>query len=469
MTDTAGTASMRALFAPLAVLITGAFMVMFDSTAMNLIVPLLVREYGGSYPVVQWVITGYVLAESAIIPLTGWLCDRFGTKRILLLAIGTFTLGSLLCLLAQGIDQLIASRVIQGLGGGMVVPIMFAYTYRISPPDRVGKIMAVVVIPILLAPALGPVVSGLIVDHASWSWIFAVNLPIGATAIALGILKLPELERLPVVRLDLLGMLLAPIAFAGICYGISEGAADWGAARTVTSLSVGLVFLLAFVVSQLRRPDPLLELRVFGSRAFTGNILIAWIAVFVQFGSLFLVPQSLQNARGFSAFEAGLIMLPYVVFAGISNQIGGRLYDKWGIKSVALTGFAILSVGMFLMSTVTDRTSVWTIGIYMVVIGASVGFCVVPLNMNLLKLSPQHLTGRVSSLSSSVQQVVVALAISLLANLIASRQGYYVQAGDPAAAAWTPTFRDVFVVLAVLSLIGFALSATMRRQEVPRQ
>lgn len=458
--------SLKTILAPLAVLITGAFMVMFDSTAMNLVVPRLIGEFGDPYPVVQWVITGYVLAESAVIPLTGWLCDRYGIKRVLLLALGIFTLGSLLCVLAQSIGQLIAFRVLQGFGGGMIVPIMFAYTYRISPPDRIGKIMALVVIPILLAPALGPVVSGLILDYVSWHWIFAVNLPIGAVAIAVGIRKLPLLDRLPVVKLDLLGLILAPVAFAGICYGISEGTVSWGAGRTIASLGIGVFFLIALVISQLRRQDPLLELRVLGAKGFAGNIVIAWLAVFVQFGSLFLIPQALQNARGLSAFDTGLIMLPYVVFAGISNQVGGRLYDKWGIKRVTLIGFGLLSIGMYLMSTVTGNASLPVIVLYMIVIGSSVGFCVVPLNANLLKLAPQHLTGRVSSLTSAVQQVVVALAIALLANWIASRNAHYLRDGASADASWSPAFRDVFYILTGISLAGLVLSAAIRSRAV---
>ncbi|MBB6692727.1 DHA2 family efflux MFS transporter permease subunit [Cohnella xylanilytica] len=461
--------SLVRILVPLAVLIAGAFMVMFDSTAVNLVVPRLIEEFGSSYPVVQWAVTGYVLAESAVIPLTGWLCDRFGTKRISLLAIGTFTAGSLLCALAPSIETLIASRIVQGLGGGMIVPILFAFAYRISPPDRIGKIMGIVVIPILFAPALGPVLSGWIADSGSWHWIFAVNVPIGAIAIAAGIRKLPALERQPVARLDLPGMLLAPVAFAGLCYGISEGGSGWGSAKAVLGIGIGLAALVAFVAVELKKRDPLLELRVFGARGFAVNIVVLWIAVFVQFGSLFLVPQALQYARGFRPSEAGLILLPYVLFAAISNQIGGRLYDRRGIRPVALTGFGLLSVAMLLMSTVSGETSAYGIVICLIVIGASVGFCVMPLTAHLMKLSPPPLIGRVTSLSGSIQQVVVALAVSTLATLIASRFASYSGAGGASDDAWPPAFRDAFLLLAGISVAGFVLSVRIRKPTGARE
>lgn len=453
--------ALRPLALPLTVLIIGAFMVMFDSTAMNILAARLIVQFHSSYPVVQWVITGYLLAEAAVIPLTGWLCDRFGTKRVFLAAVSLFTLGSFLCALAWGIPSLVAFRVVQGLGGGMVIPIMFAYTYRISPPERIGKVMGIIVVPILLAPALGPVMSGMIVDHISWHWIFAVNLPIGAIVWALGIRKLPAVEKQPVAKLDAAGMLLAPVAFAGLCYGISESATDWHSVRPLGGIGVGLFLLIVFALLELRREAPLLELRVFKTRGFPRTIAVLWIAAFVQFGSLFLVPQALQNARGYGAFDAGTIMLPYVLFAGLSNQLGGRLFDKRGVRPVALTGFAVLALGMFLMSRLNERTDTWIVILIMIVIGASVGFCVMPLTTQLLKLSPARLTGRVTSLSSAIQQVIVSLAVSSLAALTASRHEAYADAVSPPGAAWSASFRDAFLALAGLALLGWLSSFSL--------
>jgi EmrB/QacA subfamily drug resistance transporter len=455
--------SLRKIIMPLTVLIMGAFMVMFDSTAMNVVIPRLIGEFHSSYHVIQWVITSYLLAESAIIPLTGWLCDRFGTKRISLIAISLFTIGSLMCTLAQGIEQLIIFRILQGLGGGMVIPIMFAYTYRLSPPDQIGRIMGLVVIPIMFAPALGPVLSGLIIDHISWHWIFAVNIPIGIITILIGIWKLPVIEKQPVTPLDRIGVVLAPLAFAGICYGLSEGSTDWSSVRTLMGIGVGLVALTVFIISQLLRENPLLELRIFRTKGFTHNIFVQWIAVFVQFGSLFLIPQALQNAGGYSAFETGLVMLPYVLFAGISNQIGGRLFDKRGVWFVARLGFGILSAGMLLMSLLTDDSSTTMVVFSMIIIGSSVGFCVVPLNTNLFKLSPPHLVGRLSSLSSAIQQVIVSFAISGLATVITSRYGTHIGAGSTKLTPWILTFRDSFLLLMGISILGFVISFRLRK------
>src|ERR1700737_585002 len=184
--------SLRTILVPLITIIVGIFMVVLDGTAVNVAIPSLVRELHSSIPTMQWTITAYALAQAAVIPLAGWLSDRFGAKKIFLISVALFTIGSGLCATANSVDTLITYRIIQGAGGGVVLPIAMAFIYRLSPPGKVGSVMGMMGIPILLGPALGPVVAGWLVEYHSWQWIFLINLPIGVIGIILGIRTLPN-------------------------------------------------------------------------------------------------------------------------------------------------------------------------------------------------------------------------------------------------------------------------------------
>lgn len=215
--------SIKTIILPLLAIIVGMIMVILDSTVVNVAIPNLVQYFETDLKTIQWTVTGYTLALSAVIPLAGWLTDRFGAKRVFLFTIAMFTLGSVLCSIAQSPEQLIIYRVIQGLGGGMVAPIGMAMVFRLAPPERRGSIMGMLGIPMLLAPALGPVLSGWFIESLSWHWIFLINLPIGIAAFILCIKFLPDTDRGRTPALDLLGMILAPIAFSMLAYGVSEG------------------------------------------------------------------------------------------------------------------------------------------------------------------------------------------------------------------------------------------------------
>ncbi len=240
------------MLVPLITIIIGIFMVVLDGTAVNVALQRLVVDFKTPLSTVQWTVTGYTLAQAAVIPLAGWLSDRFGAKYIFLTSVALFTLGSVLCATAQGADALIAFRVLQGIGGGCVIPIAMAYTFRLSPPEKVGLLMAIMGIPTLFAPAIGPVLAGWLVQYHSWRWIFLLNLPVGITGVTLGIRSLPKIERQTVAALDLTGMILAPLAFAALCYGISEGSTSWTSVNTIGGIVVGVVALVLFVVAELR-------------------------------------------------------------------------------------------------------------------------------------------------------------------------------------------------------------------------
>src|SRR5919202_5913978 len=380
----------RAIMIPLVAIILGTFMVILDSTVVNVALPTLGRVLNSDLSLLQWVIAGYMLAQAAVIPLSGWLSDRFGARRVYLISLVLFTAGSALCGLALNGEMLVATRVIQGLGGGMLMPIGMAVLYRLTPPERRGAIMAMFGLPLMVAPALGPVLGGYLVEFASWRLIFLLNVPIGALALVVGLRALPDL---PAARaagaLDTLGIALGPLAFASLSFGISQSTgAGLTGAPTLVGVGLGLVALALFIWRELSVADPLLELRVFRSRDFSLAIATQWAGLGAMFGSFFLLPMFLQQVRGYGSFETGLITLPQAIASAVFMQIGGRLFDRVGARPPVVAGLTLVGGAMVLMTGLTGSTTIADLVPALTLMGAGMGLTMMSLNTHMLNSAP---------------------------------------------------------------------------------
>src|ERR1700704_85797 len=282
------------------VVIFGIFMSVLDSTIVNIAIPRLQSVFGASLSSVQWVLTGYTLAQGVATPLTAFLSDRFGIKRFYVIALVAFTVGSALCGFALSLPMLIVFRILQGVGGAALSPLAITLLYREFPPEERGMAMGLLGVPILLAPALGPTLGGYIITFASWQLIFYINLPIGILGIILGILFLHESERSRRTRFDLAGFLLSTIGLALLLYGLSDASTDgWGSSKVLGCLIGGVLLLTIFVFVELdlakHEKQPLLDLRVFNSRIFSTSMFASLLVIFALYGGLFLVPVYLQE------------------------------------------------------------------------------------------------------------------------------------------------------------------------------
>ncbi|MCD9022589.1 DHA2 family efflux MFS transporter permease subunit [Cohnella silvisoli] len=462
--------SMKTIIAPLLAVIVGMIMVILDSTVVNVALSKFQEEFGSTLNTIQWTFTGYTLALSAVIPLAGWMTDKFGSKRIFMITIALFTLGSALCATAQTIDQLIIYRVIQGLGGGMVMPIGMAMIFRLAPPERRGSIMGMLGIPMLMAPALGPVLSGWLIENATWHWIFLINVPIGIAALLVGAKYLPIIAQGKAPALDILGMILAPIAFSSIAYGVSEGGRNsWSADQTIIALAVGGLALLIFIIVELRHRQPLLELRVFRSSDFTRGILLTWIVQIALFGAMILVPVYLQNVMQYSAFETGMIMLPQAIGSMIFMPIGGKLFDKIGARPLAIVGMLSVSGALYLLSGAQLDTPLSQILIPLFMVGSGMGLSMMSLNTHVLNAAPRHLVSRVTPLTTAAQQVVTSFAVAGLTGYLTTRTGDHMAQlganGNPLE-AMVSAFDDTFLLSMGLAFAGFALAFLLRKPKV---
>lgn len=463
--DAAAPFSLLKLLPPLLAVIIGMFMVILDTTVVNNAIPTLVDDFGTTLHHLQWAVTGYTLALSAVIPLAGWMTDKFGARRVFIATIVMFTLGSALCALATTTEQLVVFRVIQGIGGGMVAPIGMALVFRISPPDKRGAVMGVLGIPILLAPALGPVLSGYFVEYVSWHWIFLINLPIGIAAVIVAARFLPVFERGKPPALDILGMILGPIAFAMLAFGVSEGGQDWGSARTLTGLIVGGAALLLFIFVELRHRQPLLELRVFRSFAFTQGIILSWILYAALFGSIILFPLMLQQVKGYTPLETGLILLPQAFGSMLCMPIGGRLFDRVGARPIVITGTLFISAALLIMSQITLDRPLYVIMLNLFLLGCGMGLSMMTMNTYILNTAPRELVGRVTPLTNSAQQVIVSFAVAGLTGYLSTHSDKVMKAytGPNPLEAAVGAFGDTFLLTSGFAIVGFALSLFIRR------
>jgi EmrB/QacA subfamily drug resistance transporter len=363
-----------------AVVIVGSIMSILDTTIVNVALDTLRRELGATIAQIQWVVTGYMLALAAVIPVTGWAARRFGAKRVYVVSLVVFTAGSALCGLANSTEELIAFRVLQGVGGGMILPIGQMMMADAAGPKRMGRVMSIVAVPAMLAPILGPTIGGLIVDNASWRWIFFVNVPIGVVAVIAALRALPDVERTRPEALDVRGFVLLALGVPALTYGLAEIGATGGftAAKVVVPCLAGLGLIGAFALHALRVPNPLLDLRLYRRPTFASASLAMFCLGAALFGSMILLPLYWQGIRHESVVDTGLLTAPQGLGMALVMPLAGKLADRWGGGPVALFGVTVTTIGSIPFALIAAHTSIPFLLGAMFVRGAGIGFAFMP-------------------------------------------------------------------------------------------
>ncbi|UAL29713.1 DHA2 family efflux MFS transporter permease subunit [Nocardioides rotundus] len=408
------------------VVVLGAIMSILDITVVSVGLETFQREFDATAAQVAWTMTGYTLALAAVIPLTGWAADRFGTKRLYLLAVALFTAGSLLCAAANSLEMLVTFRVLQGLGGGMLMPLGMTILTRAAGPDRVGRVMAVLGIPMLLGPIFGPILGGWLIENASWHWIFLINLPIGILAIAYAMVVLPKDEVEPSETFDFVGMLLLSPGLALFLYGVSsipQAKSEEGTAWTgevLGTMILGALLIIAFVPWALRRANvhPLVELRLLKNKNMTVALIAMSLFAIAFFGASLLFPLYFQQVRGEDAFEAGLLLAPQGVGAMITMPIAGFLADKIGPGKIVLTGIAVITVGMAMFTQLQADTSYLYLLSALFIMGLGMGGTMMPIMTAALATLTQHNVARGSTLLNIQQQVAASIGTALFSVIL---------------------------------------------------
>jgi EmrB/QacA subfamily drug resistance transporter len=363
-----------------AVVIVGAIMSILDTTIVNVALATLGRELHASIDQIQWVVTGYMLSLAAVIPVTGWAARRFGAKRVYISSLVLFTTGSALCGLATSTTELIAFRVLQGIGGGMILPIGQLMMADAAGPKRMGRVMSIVAVPAMLAPILGPTIGGLILDNASWRWIFFVNVPIGVIAVVAAVRALPRIETGPASRLDARGLALMATGLPLLTYGLAEigATASFTSPKVVIPCLVGIALIAGFAVHALRIPQPLLDLRLFRRPTFASASFAMFCLGAALFGGLILLPLYWQDVRHMSVVDTGLLTAPQGLGMALVLPLSGRLTDRVGGGPPALFGVILTTVATVPFGLIGAHTSILLLSIAMLIRGMGIGFAFMP-------------------------------------------------------------------------------------------
>lgn len=473
------------------VVVVGALLSILNQTVVNVALPTLETDFRVSLGEIQWVVTGYALGLAAVIPLSGWLSDRYGTKRVFLVSQVLFTLASMLCGLAWSNPSLIAFRVVQGLAGGLIMPVGVIILMSVSRPEERGRAMAAFGLPMLVAPVLGPLLGGWLVQFVTWRLIFYLNVPIGVA----GALMTAALLRGPSgrpggQRLDIGGLALGIPAIVAIVYGLSQpGTYGWSSAQALLPLAAGAALLVVFCLYELRSPAPLIEIRVFRDAAFSAAMALNFFITVALFGSVVLVPLFLQQVQGYGALDSGAVLAAQGLAAALAMPLGGWLTDRFGARQVVPFGLVLLTLSSVWMATLTPETPRSTVALMVAGRGLGMGLSMMPAMSSAYVTLAPNLIGRATSISNTIQRVGSALAVAIVTTILAGRlsaqlpqlpAGASASAGGGLAAAHLPlavkmvvlaqaarAFDDTFWVTVGLSLICFPMALLLRRSLRP--
>lgn len=447
------------------ILLIAAFVVIFNETVMSVALPRLMADLHISASTGQWLTTAFMLTMAVLIPTTGFVLQRLTTRTVFILAMSLFSTGTLLAGLSTGFPMLLAARIVQASGTSVMIPLLMTTVLNLVPPQRRGSFMGTVSIVIAVAPAIGPTISGLILQYLSWRFMFFIVLPIALTALIIGALRLVNVGEEVHRPIDLLSVAMTIPAFGLFVYGLNQfGQAGSGKIPVlgIVSLVIGIVFLAIFSLRQLwlqQAGNPLLDLRVFSFPAFRKSLLITLLAMVSLFGMILVLPLYLQQVRGLNTLHTGLLLLPGGVVMAVLSPITGRLYDRYGPRGLMLTGTGLLSVMLVTMVFTTTSSPVWLLAVqYAIMIGAGMGLLMTPAMTNGLNPLPPHLYSHGSATLMTLQQVAGAAGTALLIALLALRAGMLARTGVPALQAQLGGFHLAFLVAAIAAAGAFVLS-----------
>jgi EmrB/QacA subfamily drug resistance transporter len=448
------------------VYVSAMFMTIMDATIVNVALPTIGRDFGVRPTAVNSIAIAYLVSLAVFIPAAGWLGDRFGAKRVLLLAIAIFTGASMLCGLATSLPMLVAFRVLQGAAGGMLTPIGLAMLWRVFPPsERLGA-AALLAIPTTLAPATGPVLGGLLVTELSWRWVFFVNLPIGAAAFLFGLVFLKEQDHAPPMgRFDVAGFLLSGLGLGLLMYGVSEGPnVGWGDVAVLATIIAGVILIATMVVVELRVPHPLVALRLLGNRLFRDTNAVQTVSFMAFIGTIFAISLYYQDGRGLDPLMAGLSIFPEAVGVMVGAQFASRaLYPALGPRRHIILGLIGSAAAMAALALMGATTSLWWARLIMFLLGFAMGQVFVPTQAASFATISHGSTSSASTLFNALRQFSGAVGVALLTTVIVLIGPTHVVSGHQTTDL--TAYRAAFLVAAAVGLLGVIPALAIRDLE----
>ncbi|MHC1721976.1 MAG: DHA2 family efflux MFS transporter permease subunit [Aminipila sp.] len=411
---------------PLTVVVIGAFMSFLDSSIVNVALPNMMSVFGVSSGDIQWVLTAYMLTSGIVIPTSAFLCERFGHKRVYIISLIIFTVGSAMCGLSWNLNIIITSRIIQAIGGGLIIPVSMAMVYNLAPRKKMGIAMGIWGLAAILGPSVGPTLGGYLVDALSWEWIFFVNLPIGMLTLLLCPFNLKETTINKEIKFDMLGTLFIAIACFSLLLALSKGT-EWGwESQSIISLLLIFLFtLVAFVVWEKSITNPLIDIRVFKNKVVISSIISMSLLTIGMLGVIFIIPLYAENLLGYSPLKTGIIMMPMALVSAFLMPVSGKLYDKYGAFHVGVIGVLIAIISTYNLKTLSLDTSCDNLKIMLAVRSIGFGLALMPISNAAMGAVPEALAPTVSAVVNTIRQVASSLGIAIMNYVIVVKQAYH--------------------------------------------
>ncbi|WP_144510816.1 DHA2 family efflux MFS transporter permease subunit [Bacillus sp. FJAT-22090] len=412
----------------LAILMTGAFVALLSNTLLNIALPAIMNEFKVSPSTVQWLSTGYMLVNGILIPTTAFLIQKYTARRLFLIAMGLFTVGTIIGGFAPTFSILLAARMIQASGAALIMPLLMNVLYTTFPVEKRGSAMGMFGIVMIFAPAIGPTLSGWIIQHYNWSVLFLMMVPLMVIVWILGFFKLRDTKEKNEKKIDALSVVLSALSFGGILYGFSSaGNNGWSAPSVYLTIIVGVLSLVWLILRQFKLSEPMLDFRVYKYPMFALSSAISITLNMAMFSAMLLMPIYLQNIRGISAMDSGLLMLPGALIMGIMMPITGKIFDKFGPKALAYTGLVIVIVMTYLFSQLTDSTGYTHLVVIYSVRMLGISMVMMPIMTNGLNQISPALIPHGTAMNSTIQQVSGAIGASLLVTIMSNRTTTHVK------------------------------------------
>lgn len=450
-------------------LLVSAFTVILNETVMSVALPRLMADLNVMASAAQWLTTAFLLTMAVVIPITGFLLQRFHTRTVFLAAMSFFSLGTLICATAPGLSMLIGGRVVQAIGTAIMMPLLMTTVVTLVPPEKRGKTMGNISIVISVAPAIGPTLSGIILSVLDWRWIFGLVLPIGLGALALGYARLVNVTIPRKVPLDLLSVALSVIGFGGVVYGLSsigEGHGEGGPVPLWATLLIGSAGLGIFVWRQLTlgpKDRALLDLRTFRVRVFTVAVIMMAFAMMSLFGIIILLPLYMQNVLGMAPLQAGLLLLPGGLMMGLLAPVVGRLFDRFGARKLVIPGAVLVSAALWQMAMLGQESALWPVLVAHMTLSIGLALLFTPLFASSLGSLPRDLYAHGSAVIGTAQQIAGAAGIALFVSIMSLRTAAALAGGADVLTATAAGLRTAFICGASVSLVMIFAAFFVRR------
>ncbi|MDN4071482.1 DHA2 family efflux MFS transporter permease subunit [Fictibacillus terranigra] len=410
----------------LTVLMLGAFIAILNQTLLNVAIPHIMNDLNVSANTVQWISTGYMLVNGVCIPITAYLIEKFGTRTLFITAMFLFTAGAVICSFSASFGMLMLGRVVQASGAGIIMPLMMTVFLTVFPIEKRGQAMGTMGIAMLFAPAIGPTLSGYIVEHYSWRLLFDIIIPFGVVDLIIAFVWMKDVIKKSSPKFDFPGFLFSTFGFGFLLYGFSEaGNKGWTSTIVMSTILIGIISLVAFTIRELTTDKPMLDLRVFKYDVFALTTVISMIINMAMFAAMILLPIYLQNIRGFTPFESGLLLLPGAIIMGIMSPISGALFDRIGARPLAIIGLIITVITTWAFSRLSTDTTYGHILLLYVSRMFGMSFLMMTVMTAGMNQLPRHLNSHGTATSNTMRQVAGSLGTAFLVTVFSNRQEYH--------------------------------------------